>query len=461
MDVLIPSNSYEFASSTTDEYKNLLYKFSYFQNKNKNCCMALTHLNLQCKNKIKDIAKSKSKSDIKLQILDQDSEILCKLHKRKKTKPKSIIVYIDIDYITEKQTIISYPYKNKDKYYKDIEICIKELNEKNIINLIKLNNITICKVCGDTFSNKELIKCTNTTCDNSHLTCSSCTIGYIDSQISSNIGTYECMFNKTDKCNGEYTEIIISSIIINNKTLNKWKELVTITDICKIANICDNYIICPLCRKWGCILEPCPGYETNINIKCMACNLEWCNICKRKAHVDKSCYILDFEPEENEEHCIFVIDKMIQSIISKALTHYCSSCGSIYIKEEGCNLMYCSQCNGMTCYVCNAKIYYKGIDNKYWHFAGHEGSEPGATCPVWNNVANDGKEKQGNTEYNNNKIIKELILFLMDNSKNIRDIIYNRIIFLYEKDEEHKFIANIIETLHRDDFILIPQIYLM
>ena len=42
---------------------------------------------------------------------------------------------------------------------------------------------------------------------------------------------------------------------IFNEFREKWNELITITNIFKIANICDNYQICPLCRKWGCILD--------------------------------------------------------------------------------------------------------------------------------------------------------------------------------------------------------------
>ena len=195
----------------------------------------------------------------------------------------------------------------------------------------------------------------------------------------------------------------------------------------------------------------------------MNCNLYWCNICKRKAHDENSCYKLVFTPEEktNAECVNTIIDIMIQDIITKALTHKCSTCGCAYIKEEGCNLMYCEHCRGMTCYICNAKIYYKEGLGKYWHFAGHELSEEGATCPVWNNTAQDGKEKQGNTEYNKKTIISELMLFLDSNdaqdesdtkssSSNFsnKKLIYDRIKILYEKDEEFTFIIEEFNKLN-------------
>jgi len=285
------------------------------------------------------------------------------------------------------------------------------------------------------------------------------------------------MFNKAEKCNGEYTITSINNILdtfydiechidtINNKQIKtKWLELVTLTDIYKLANICDDYVICPLCRKWGCIYEANPLVKDKVYIDCHHCKLKWCNICKREAHGDAdydggkyACYTLIFKDEEKEEQRITIIDTLIQDIVSKALTHNCSTCGCAYIKEEGCNLMVCSHCNGMSCYICNAKIYYKEGKGKYWHFAGHELSDPDTNCLIWNNVADDGQVNQGNTNYNNTKILKELILLILNNSKITGKIIYDRILFLYEKDKDFNFIVNIFEELNKNNFDNIPQ----
>ena len=443
-----------------NEYSKLIdSKFVNFHKKNTHNCMALTQSDLQCKYK------------------HSDYTILCKLHRKKKYQPEYVIVYIDNDNdnhnhnhtetnSSSNKHIIAYPYKNKEHYYKDIEIYKKELKDIYIEKLEKIKEITICKVCSDTFTHNELIKCSNTTCDNKHLICSSCLSGYIDSQISSDIGTYECMFNKSEKCNGEYKPTIVNTILTkDNKNesddkLVKWQELVTITDIFKMANICDDYVICPLCRKWGCILEIDPRITEPINTKCMNCNLKWCHLCKREQHKGFSCYTLKFKEDENEEVRIQIIDTMIQNSISKALTHTCSTCGTAYIKEEGCNLMVCSHCGGMSCYICNAKIYYKEGRGKYWHFAGHEFSDQGSTCLVWNNNADDGKEKQGNTDYNNDTIIRELVLFIINNYDYISKIIYKRILFLYEKDDEFNFIVKELEELNKNNFTIIPRKYL-
>jgi hypothetical protein len=192
----------------------------------------------------------------------------------------------------------------------------------------------------------------------------------------------------------------------------------------------------------------------------MNCNLKWCNLCKRESHKGSSCYKLIFKENESEDMRIYIIDTMIRDIITKALTHTCSTCGTAYIKEEGCNLMICSHCGGMSCYLCNAKIYYKEGRGKYWHFAGHENSDPGATCLVWNNTSDDGKEHQGNTEYNNNKIISEFILFIKNNVETISKIIYDRILFLSEKDNNLYILEEMI-NLNKDNFDFIPQKYVL
>ena len=164
----------------------------------------------------------------------------------------------------------------------------------------------------------------------------------------------------------------------------------------------------------------------------------WCNVCKLPAHGDRTCYKLVFTLNETIEKRIEIIDHMIQEIITKSMMHCCSTCGCAYIKEEGCNLMCCPKCNSMTCYLCNMKLYYKN-DNKYWHFKGHELADPGTTCQLWNNVAGDGKANQGNLEFNDKAIEKELLKFTFENDDNrdIKKLICKRIEKIFEKDAAH------------------------
>ena len=143
-----------------------------------------------------------------------------------------------------------------------------------------------------------------------------------------------------------------------------------------------------------------------------------------------------------------VVDKMIQDIATRALTHCCGICGCSYVKEEGCNLMTCPKCNGMSCFICGMKLYYKG-DTKYWHFTGHDKADRDARCPLWNNYAGDGKEKQGNTAFNIASIEKEFYNFISSNEGNLQvsKLIRQRIVANYEND---KAFTNILKNIRRN-----------
>jgi hypothetical protein len=89
------------------------------------------------------------------------------------------------------------------------------------------------------------------------------------------------------------------------------------------------------------------------------------------------------------------------------------------------------------------KLYYKN-NTKYWHFIGHELSDPDAQCQLWNNVAGDGKANQGNTEFNEKAVTSELMNFVSVNIKDTAILIYKRILHIYEKDEEYN---NVVSTI--------------
>ena len=341
--------------------------------------------------------------------------------------------------------------KYKEQIIKDKEKIIKDKNERET----NINSIINCNVCFEEYSNKTLIRCSNISPENKHVSCPDCTLGHINSLMSNGIASNTCMFDKSDKCGGTYSNKDIEKVInesSNPEMLLKWNELIDISEILKMASICDDYIICPLCCKWGCIFEIPAGVVGNFYIPCERCNERWCNVCKRKAHGNRSCYKLEFEINETTEKKTDIIDHMLQEIITKTLTHCCTSCGCAYIKDEGCNLMICPNCDGLSCYICNMRLYIKN-NTKYWHFSGHELSDSNATCPLWNNEAGDGKEAQGNTEYNKNAIKDEIMKFVKANINNLEvsKLICNRLLKIFEKDKENidiiKQIAKkIIET---------------
>jgi hypothetical protein len=402
-----------------------------------------------------DINDPNYKFDLRCKSNKQHNSIFCGVHK--KHKPDLVAVMLQI--INDNKDWITLPINKKTKE-SDIAIQIqnhKDEIEKSILDKIieendKLNSITNCKVCCDSVTNNsELIRCSKVTSSNEHLVCKTCVLGHIDSLITDSIGSYSCMFNKSDKCGGEYSISDINTVINNPEKQEKWDELINISEIHKMASICDDYVICPLCCKWGCIFETPAGFQGNVYIPCEKCGERWCNLCKRKSHSHISCYKLEFNEEETIDKRIEIIDRMIQELVTKALTHCCSTCGCSYIKEEGCNLMMCPKCESMSCYLCTMKLYYKN-NTKYWHFVGHELSDPDAQCALWNNIAGDGKTNQGNTEFNESAVKRSLINFITENRDNVEIsiLICKRILTIFEKDKEYTKLIEIINKFNED-----------
>lgn len=416
-------------------------------------CLALTKKGNQCLNdKCKRIAQ------------DNNPILFCGIHIKKNPDiillegTNKYIPYIDVEhYLAE---LNKHNLQKQNKSLPEQVIPARDIPKQHIRDILP-----ICTVCSDEFPNRtDLIECCASSRNEfNHLVCRECLKGHISSQLTDGIASLECMFNKHDHCHGQYTEEHIK-LALDAPTLaaaaaevttsySKWQEVMAASEIIKLAGICDNYLICPLCCKWGCIFEiPVGAEKYPFYIRCAACKQEWCTLCKRSSHAARSCYELVFTKAElaDATRLSKVIDKMIQDIATRALTHCCGICGCNYIKEEGCNLMTCPKCNGMSCFICNMKLYYKG-DTKYWHFTGHDKSDPDSRCPLWNYYAGDGKEKQGNTAFNLASIEKEFIKFIKSNERNqqVSKLIVQRIISNYEKD---KSFSNILKNFSRINY---------
>lgn len=388
-----------------------------------NQCIAITKKGSQC-------SKTKSQAN---------SKLFCTIHIR--SIPDKVILEglssNTIDFIDEANYFATIDKINKDNNERARVLKQKELD--------KYQAIHSCIVCNDDLNeHNALLKCSNSSPEYPHLICKDCLKGHINSQLSDGIASLECMFHKGEQCGGQYTEDDIQNAI-GIEDMTRWRDVMTNTEIIKLAGVCENYLICPLCCRWGCIFEiPVGAEKLGFGITCGNCKDQWCTLCKRAWHPNRTCYEIIFSDKERDPQIqAQVIDKMIENIATRALTHCCSICGCQYIKEEGCNLMTCPKCNGMSCFICNAKLYYKG-DTKYWHFTGHDKADPDARCPLWNNFAGDGKSNQGNTEYNLKAITQEFIHFAEANKKqrDIVKLICSRILKIYEKDKPFLLVFN-------------------
>lgn len=404
-----------------------------------NICLAITKQGRQCKN-------SKQK----------DNRLFCGTHNR--SLPEMIILDGGPDF--REHFGFSIRYTNEVDYFNQLETMKGKYNVTNGDNnkLESLDDdlyknleddLITCHVCYNKFNEiDELIRCNSYNYCGKHSVCYDCMIGYMNSLMSEGIASMDCMFSKNEKCGGIYKNEDINRAFGNRdqsrELIDKWNELVIMTDIVRLGCICENYMICPLCCKWGCIFEPPVGAGIHhaFLIKCGKCDEEWCTLCKRKSHNGRSCYYIDEKLDDSKT--IILIDKLLQDTVTRIIMHCCSVCGCSYIKDDGCNLMTCPKCQGMSCYICGMRLYTKNT-NKYWHFIGHDLSDQDATCPLWNNAAGDGTTtKQGNKKYNIDRIIQELQSFLTENknNKSIHILIKKRIVELWKKDKDFTEIIN-------------------
>lgn len=323
---------------------------------------------------------------------------------------------------------------------------LQDLNQ-NQNRTVKSNNVDIikmpikirqfkCYCCmTDEFENPEsdLIGCSmihkNDYCD--HYICKDCFKRHIEIQLSSSIVNLKCVFNGQDNCNGEYDIEIVKSLI-SVEDVKKFEEYLDIQLINEFASICENYKICPLCKKYGCIVD-----EVNqwLYVKCGKCDKTWCSKCMEIEHGNNPCYMLTFNNDVKYDDIILKIDKMISNLASDTLTHSCVRCKNKYIKDEGCNLMTCEKCGSMSCYICGIELFKDATGNKYKHFKNQIGSTINSKCPLWNNIAGDNKINQGNTEFNIKKIMLVMDNFMLVNTDNkIRFEIYKRIYENFRKE---------------------------
>ncbi len=280
---------------------------------------------------------------------------------------------------------------------------------------------------------EDLIGCSsvhkNDFCD--HYICKDCLSRHIEIQIKTSIATLKCVFDDHDHCHGTYDIETIKSLL-TWEDLSKYQEYLDLQLITELAAICEDYQICPLCKKFGCIVE---NNNACMDIPCGTCKQSWCSKCKEKEHGNTPCYSLNFHPDMKKEDMILKIDRVINELACETLTHSCVRCKNKFIKDEGCNLMTCEKCGSMSCYICSKELFKDANGNKYGHFAGHQGSLPGSLCPLWNNNAGDGNINQGNTEYNIKKVMNAMDeLLRVNENKNIRFEIYNRIYENFRKE---------------------------
>ncbi|KAL8290442.1 hypothetical protein RQP46_002700 [Phenoliferia psychrophenolica] len=224
-----------------------------------------------------------------------------------------------------------------------------------------------CGCCFTDIGFSLLVQCTE-----GHSFCQDCVLGLVNSQIGLRKYILPCMSTEGEACKAVYPESETSKFLpaTTQAALHKLKqekeldaaeiEGLAKCPFCPYAQIIDN----PNERLFICAREDC-GKTT-------------CLQCKKEDHLPKSCAEMDLDKKIDGIH-------KVEEAMSQALIRKCPKCSEPYIKEDGCNKITCPSCRTVSCYICSKIV--KG----YEHFA-NAGSnatytEPGATCPLWDNQA--------------------------------------------------------------------------
>lgn len=269
-----------------------------------------------------------------------------------------------------------------------------------------------CQCCFTEFPFDDLIKCSNASAKYKHLFCKECIQGYTEAGINNKKATCQCMSDtKDENCKGHYSESDIEKCL-PEQTFKNFKDMLIVSTVTSFAKVLSDYQICPFCNMFGLIAEGNIKY-----IQCQKCIKSWCVLCRKEAHEDDPCWKIKDEKDHD------AIVSAVTETLTNALVHKCPSCHSKYIKEEGCNLMTCSSCHSYSCYLCGIKLIPRA-GSKYWHFYDTNGiPTKEKTCKLFNDAGFIGQlTNQGNTKFNNDKVLKECKKLLAINNEAVQQV---------------------------------------
>jgi hypothetical protein len=335
---------------------------------------------------------------------------LCELHRNMVYAGKTIT------YITgpNKHNIVI----NKDNFNinrLDSEYYKKQNISQSIINL-KSDPNTTCLSCLETFTEDQIIKCTESSVKYNHTVCKECLCNYMKIVLNEK-KSVGCMFSATGCC-GRYNDYDMM-IILSQDVYKKYLECAEVEQAVNMAKLFDNYCLCPFCSKFALTIDNIEGIpDTHLEIKCPRCVKSWCVKCRNESHVPDPCGKIKVFDKN-------AICRIIERTIDDATIHKCPKCFTKYKKEEengACNLMTCPTCHTYSCYVCGIMIEPKVKPEgtiKYWHFKGHSDADKNTQCQLYYKYGTQKEIDEGNKAYENKKITEGLEKLVTINISNL------------------------------------------
>lgn len=256
-----------------------------------------------------------------------------------------------------------------------------------------------CLCCFNSIAITKSIVCSKS---DTHASCNECMIAYIEESIN-NMTSIVCMM-KHIKCEGLYDESVIVTLM--KPHIKATYDLMRSIHATREKHIVTpNSFICPVCQRYLLILR---DDEKRTHFVCDICSNPFCIKCNNQALV---CVCSNINTMSED-----MIKQIIGAIIDKIIIHKCPACSSKYIKEDGCNLMTCSNCHAYSCWSCGIQVFPIN-GKKYQHFKGSGSADKNAVCPLY------GDDVFFKTM--NDKVKMELQKFLKacDNQKLVKKII--------------------------------------
>ncbi|PWW77970.1 hypothetical protein C7212DRAFT_276751 [Tuber magnatum] len=218
--------------------------------------------------------------------------------------------------------------------------------------------------CGCCFDEYPFISMTH--CNDLHFFCLDCARRNAETEVGRGRHKLSCMDGSGCKAlfpRGQMLRFLDAKIL---SALAKIEQ----EDALRIADI-DGLVKCPFCH-YGAIYPP-PEVDKEFNCQNPDCMEISCRLCNQKSHFPLTCQEYAKDNKLNARH-------RVEEAMTEALVRKCNKCSYPYIKEDGCNQIYCSRCQTFQCYICSETI------GSYGHFKGQViGGERG-NCPLYDNT---------------------------------------------------------------------------
>nr|XP_031857357.1 uncharacterized protein CI109_007221 [Kwoniella shandongensis]KAA5524429.1 hypothetical protein CI109_007221 [Kwoniella shandongensis] len=162
--------------------------------------------------------------------------------------------------------------------------------------------------------------------------------------------------------------------LLSSKSFGLYHRLKQAKEL-ELAKI-DGLETCPVCPFAAIVDDP-----NDKLFRCMneECGQVTCRKCRNKEHIPKTCEEMEADRNLDKRHAV-------EDAMSEALIRKCPKCAKPFIKDSGCNKIYCTKCGALSCYICRKAI--AGYDHFDQTPGGGQAKVVGR-CPLW-----DGSERR-------------------------------------------------------------------